>query len=332
MVQLLQIVRQVRKETSGLIASMELLLVATVILLGMLTGMAAVRDSVVSEISDVGGSLQDLNQSYRIWGLVGHSGHSVGMGYQDGLDFCDSSGDPNRAADNCIEFNVPPTNEEMDPPRTGLVTEFSFDGIIDDTSPEGTENTGVLQGDAHLENGKLVLDGDGDFLAIGNSDDINLVTQDERTITLDFYTDDVDTRQVLYEEGASVRGLVIYIDDGNLYIGGWNIPDNESGWDPTFISTPISAGTTNSVALVLDGTPTEQPGALTGYLNGTSFGSAAGSQLWPHGGAIGLGAINGDTIFHDGTQSSGAYFNGCIDNFSIFNNALSGAEVESLVP
>lgn len=326
-----QISRQLRNDDSGFIATIELLLVAAVLLLGLLAGFTAVRDAVVSEISDLGGTMQDVNQSYSILGLAGHTGSTAGMDFVDGLDFCDSAEDPDGAADNCIRFNFPPYDEGITPPTSGLVTTFTFDGDATDGSPEGNMNDGTLEGDAMIVDGMLVLDGDGDFVSIDDSTDINIGTQPERSITLDFNTDDVTTRQVLYEEGAGVRGLVIYIDDGNLYVGGWNIPDGESGWDPTYISTPISPGT-NSVALVLDGGATVEPGALTGYLNGNSFGSAPGSQLWSHSGDIGVGGINQTTIFHDGSQSSGAFFNGTIDNFNIFNDALNAAEVNSLLP
>lgn len=326
-----QISRRLRKDNGGFIATIELLFVSVVVLLGLLAGVGAIRDSVISEISDIGGSLQDLNHSYSVFGLVGHSGSTSGMDFTDSLDFCDSPEDGSGAADNCISFSLPPSNERIAAPRSGLVTEFGFEGDATDGSPEGTSNDGTLEGDAQIVDGMLVLDGDGDFVSIDDSSDINLGTHEERSITLDFTTTDVDTRQVLYEEGAGVRGLVVYIDDGNLYVGGWNVPDSESGWDPTFVSTPISPGT-NSVALVLDGGPTLEPGALTGYLNGDSFGSAPGSQLWSHSGDIGIGGINQTTIFHDGTQASGAYFNGTIDNFNIFNDALSEAEVEALLP
>ncbi len=179
-----------------------------------------------------------------------------------------------------------------------------------------------MVGGATISGGELVLDGINDALNITNSNAINLQTHSERTITLDFNADTVSGRQVLYEEGASVRGLVIYIDNGLLYVGGWNIPSSESGWTPTYVSTPIAAGNWNTVSLVLDGTNTLQPNALTGYLNGTSFGSTHGSQLWPHGGGIGIGAINNETIFHNGVVGSGAHFQGRIDNVQLNNTAL----------
>lgn len=323
---------RLRKDDSGGIATVELLLIATVLVIGLVAGMGASRDAILSELSDMGGAMQDLSQAYIVQGLVGHSSGSPGMDYQDDLDFCDSIEDVAGAADNCIVFDGLPSFERALPRIAGRVSLLTFDGDTNDTSNEGQNNDGTLVGDATIVDGVLELDGTGDFVAISDSDDINLGIQDERTIALDFIANDVSGRQVLYEEGAGVRGLVIYIDDGNLYVGGWNIPASESGWAPTYISTPITAGELNSVALVLDGTNTIQPGALTGYLNGTAFGTAPGSQLWSHSGNIGLGAINQTTIFHDGPQASGAFFNGSIDNFNLYNVPLSESEVQALVP
>ena len=286
------------------------------------------RDSVVSELSDVVGSVQDLNQSYSYVGTSGHSVTTPGSDFGDATDFCDSPGDAVGQADNCIVFDVPPSNEIFPPPTEDLVLLFDFDENTSDAS--GAGNNGVPVGDPTVgDDGTITFDGD-DAINIPNTGDINLGIQEERTISLDFKADDVTTRQVLYEEGAGVRGLVIYIDDGFLYVGGWNIPDSESGWDPTYISVPITAGQWFNVTLTLDGTPTIAPGALTGFLNGSEFGSAAGSQLWSHGGGIGIGAINGTTIFHDGVQSSGANFTGMMDDFYIYNSVLSNQDISNI--
>lgn len=319
---------QLAADRSGFIVSIELLLVVTICVLGLMVGATSIRDAVTSEVSDVAGAVQDLSQCYSVSGMAGHSSKSSGMNYLDLLDFCDSNEDLAESIDNCIVVDSSPEDEQSVPEGSALSLLFADDAT--DTSIVGEDNSGTLQGDAEIVDGMLILDGDGDFVSIPDSTDINLGTHPERTIALDFKADDVTTRQVLYEEGAGARGLVIYIDDGNLYVGGWNIPDSESGWDPVYISTPITAGEWFSVALVLDGGPTITPDALTGFLDGTAFGSAPGSQLWPHGGDIGIGGINQSTIFHDGVQASGAYFGGMIDNFNLYGEALSNSEIGAL--
>lgn len=106
------IVRKLSADDRGFIVSVELVLLATVILLGLLTGMTAIRDSVISEMSDVAGAVQDLNQSYRIYGVRGHSASTAGMDFLDRTDFCDSAEDANVAIDNCITIRVQNEIEE----------------------------------------------------------------------------------------------------------------------------------------------------------------------------------------------------------------------------
>ncbi len=307
---------------AGFVASLELLASLFVISLSVIVSLAAIRDSITSEISDLSGSVQDVMQNYSLDGTTGNSSTTSGMVFGDADDHCDDADDISGSADNCITFGVAPTNEILGFSLDGLAFFFDFQNGV----PAGT----TLVGDANVSSGTLNLDGNGDLLDIDNSSDINLGIHDMRTISLDFFTNDVITRQVLYEEGGGVRGLNIYIDNGFLYVGGWNIPAGESGWAPIFIATPITPGVWNNATLVLNGTPTVQPGALTGYLNGSAFGSAAGSQIWNHPGGVGLGAINNVTIFHDGAAGSGANFTGMIDDFYLFNRVLDPSEVQAI--
>jgi len=239
-VSIIRLLHHLQDDTAGMALSSELVLVATILVAGLIAGTAALRDAVISEISDVGGAVQDLQHSYDINGLSGHSSSVAGMSFLDSLDHCDDAEDAIGVADNCITFEVPPSDELAPISTEAQVLNLSFDdGNATDTSPEGTDNSGVLVGDPEFVGGGVEFDGD-DAILIPNSSDINLGIHEERTISITFNTDDVTSTQVLYEEGATVRGLVIYIDDGLLYIGGWNIPTSESGWNPVFISTPIS--------------------------------------------------------------------------------------------
>ncbi len=211
--------------------------------------------------------------------------------------------------------------------------------VAQDDSEKGRNNAGALLGNANwtkgVKGGAISLDGKGDTIELKNSSDINLGTQDQRTVSLWFKADKVggDKRQVLYEEGAGIRGLNIYIDEDRLYMGGWNTPGKESGWSGTWLSTDkISAGKWHHVDLVLDGGRQVTQNAFRGYLDGQQFGSAAGSQLWEHSGGIGVGSINGGTRFHDGIVSgSGSGFDGKVDEIVIFNDALSSSEVKAFI-
>ena len=98
-------------DNAGFVVSIELILIATIAVIGLIAGMTSVRDGVVSELSDVAGSVQDLNQSYSFNGVVGHSGATAGSDFQDNLDFCDSVDDAAGVADNCITFDGAPADE-----------------------------------------------------------------------------------------------------------------------------------------------------------------------------------------------------------------------------
>lgn len=208
--------------------------------------------------------------------------------------------------------------------------------LVRDQSTNGQNNSGTLVGDADWTKGKqpngVTFDGRGDAVRLKNSSDINLGKHGERTVSLQFKANEIHTgqkKQVLYEEGAGVRGLNIYLDKGELYVGGWNTPNKESGWAGTWLSTDeISADEWHQVDLVLEGGSKVSEGAIRGYLDGEQFGSGVGSQLWSHSGGIGLGSINGGTRFHDKTTpGSGSGFAGVIDEVMIFNDALSSSEI-----
>ena len=98
-------------DQEGFIVSIELILLSTIIVIGLITGMTALRDAVVSELSDVAGAIQDLNQGYEFNGVAGHSARTQGSNFLDARDHCDDPEDPFGSADNCISFAILPLNE-----------------------------------------------------------------------------------------------------------------------------------------------------------------------------------------------------------------------------
>ncbi|NER81676.1 MAG: LamG domain-containing protein [Leptolyngbya sp. SIO1D8] len=211
--------------------------------------------------------------------------------------------------------------------------------IAADSSQQGLDNSGTLVGDVQwtdgIKQGAVTFDGPEDFIHLSSSQDINLGIHSQRTLSLWLKADNLlspgGQKQVVYEEGGHVRGLNVYIDQERLYVGGWNTPTDESGWEGTWLSTDqLVAGEWNHVALVLDGDANVTDGAIHGYLNGEKFGTGAGSQLWEHSDSIGLGNINNGTRFHDGLTGSGHGFSVALDEVMIFNNALSDHQIQVL--
>ncbi|MDJ0537080.1 MAG: ASPIC/UnbV domain-containing protein [Xenococcaceae cyanobacterium MO_207.B15] len=229
------------------------------------------------------------------------------------------------------------------PNNAELIAEFQFEDnngtTVVDSSPFGNNNSGTLNNGAILQTiggdfGKVAsFDGNDDYIEIPNSTDINSAIHSKRTVSLWFQANEINItsrNQVLYEEGGGQRGLNIYLDSGQLYVGGWNIP--ESGWSGTYLTTnQISSNKWHHVALVLDGGNTLEPNVFTAYLDGQQFAQGEGSQLWSHVNPIGIGNINGATKFHSGNSSGLTNgFEGKIDLVQIYNRALTTTEVNNI--
>src|SRR5207253_2487075 len=60
-------------DEAGFIVSSELVLIASIAVIGLIAGLTTVRDQVVSELADVANAIGNLNQSYSYSGLTGHS-------------------------------------------------------------------------------------------------------------------------------------------------------------------------------------------------------------------------------------------------------------------
>lgn len=210
--------------------------------------------------------------------------------------------------------------------------------VVADRSANGNNKAYLHNGATSAKgiSGKaLSLTGKSQFAGIKNSKDINTALHKQRTVSFWFNANDASTeakKQVLYEEGAAVRGLNVYLHDDLLYFGGWNTPKNESGWQGTWLKTNrVSSKQWHHVALVLDGGSQSRANALTAFLDGERVAKGDGSQLWAHSGGIGLGSINDQTRFHDGlTPQSGQGFAGKIDEVNIFNSALNANQIQSL--
>jgi hypothetical protein len=80
--------RFIRKSQKGFIVTIELLLLATILVIGLIVGMVSLRDSVLAELSDMSESIGALNQSYDILGVnnATNSAATAGSQWQDTFD------------------------------------------------------------------------------------------------------------------------------------------------------------------------------------------------------------------------------------------------------
>ncbi len=80
------------QDDAGFVVSTELVLIATIIVLGALVGQATLRDAVISELADTAESINELNQSYSFSTVTGHSSSVTGTVFADVADFCEGLG------------------------------------------------------------------------------------------------------------------------------------------------------------------------------------------------------------------------------------------------
>ncbi len=82
-------------DEAGVILSAELVLIATILVLGMIVGLVELQCSIVAELSDLGSAFGNLNQSYSISGFASSKGdnqfkaRTSGAAYTDLADTCD---------------------------------------------------------------------------------------------------------------------------------------------------------------------------------------------------------------------------------------------------
>ena len=82
--------RKLWNDEAGFIVSAELVLIATILVIGMIVGLVSIRDQVVQELADVAAAISQINQSYSFSGVTGHTSRTMGSVFQDNADFCDA--------------------------------------------------------------------------------------------------------------------------------------------------------------------------------------------------------------------------------------------------
>lgn len=108
----MKVLTQLWRDDSGFIISAELVLVATILVIGMIVGLATLRDQVVQELGDVGAAISQIVQSYSWSGITGHTSSVAGSFQVDTTDFCDESPvDPAGGPPACISVTVGSTSE-----------------------------------------------------------------------------------------------------------------------------------------------------------------------------------------------------------------------------
>ncbi|HEX7705496.1 MAG TPA: hypothetical protein VF701_03460 [Thermoanaerobaculia bacterium] len=115
--------RKRNKNQAGFIVTIELLLIAAILVIGLVVGMTNMRDATLAELSDLSESIGALNQSYTVDGVsnAALTAATAGSEFIDGLDTVNGGnaidhGGPNSGAET---FFSPANVDEADP-ATGI--------------------------------------------------------------------------------------------------------------------------------------------------------------------------------------------------------------------
>src|SRR5262245_9932489 len=82
-----QMVLKLWKDDCGASYTGELILVFTILVIGLITGLVALRQALITELGDIANALLALNQSYSFSGQSNCQSSTAGSGF---VDTCDS--------------------------------------------------------------------------------------------------------------------------------------------------------------------------------------------------------------------------------------------------
>jgi hypothetical protein len=83
--------RNLWADEGGAIVSAEIVVVMTILVIGVITGLTSLRDAVITELADVGGAIAWLDQSYILHGVKAHSSSTGQTEHIDQRDYCDDN-------------------------------------------------------------------------------------------------------------------------------------------------------------------------------------------------------------------------------------------------
>ena len=94
----LTLLRALLNNEAGFVVSAELVLIATILVIGLIVGLNEVQHAVVSELNDVGDAIGNVDQSYYYSGFSAYKNgsdtvksYTRGSSWRDTTDDCDNS-------------------------------------------------------------------------------------------------------------------------------------------------------------------------------------------------------------------------------------------------
>ena len=144
----------------------------------------------------------------------------------------------------------------------------------------------------------ISFNGADDFISPDNTDAINLRNVKDRTIEFWAKTDDITTRQVIYEEGGGTHSISIFLEGGRVYMTAYKSSAGLAANRRSFRSGngDIEVDKWFHVAFTLEDTVAPDVTAKW-YLNGVLQDTQDGLDVPSHSGSINIGKSGGDVRF-----------------------------------
>ena len=233
-------------------------------------------------------------------------------------------------------FNIPVEAQRNEGTVSGI---WNFDdGTAKDSSNKGLN--GVIQGAPKSVNGivgkALEFNGTSDSIHVPDSPNVNITNIiTNRTIAAFFNCKDVskNQKQVIFEEGGRTRGLVLYVFEGKVYVGGWNRA--EYNWRGEWLSADVKSNQWYHVALVIrDAGAKVESDRFEMWLDGRLVEKIDGGQLHPHGDDNAIGSLKQNVVYHDdggGITGYADWFHGLLDEVLIYNSAFNQGDFNEVV-
>ncbi len=88
---MMNILHALKNDENGFVVSAELVLVGTILVVGMITGLSELSFNVNQELEDLGSAVGSINQTYYYTLASGQKGEAVGSTFLDFADECDNA-------------------------------------------------------------------------------------------------------------------------------------------------------------------------------------------------------------------------------------------------
>lgn len=194
------------------------------------------------------------------------------------------------------------------------------------------------------------LNGTNDFITVPNTTYINSnnTAVANRTIETWFKVDDATPRQIIYEEGAQVNAIMLYIDSDRLYSGAFKSSGSsaeffrsasgdilDDTWYHVAFVISTSAGTTTYL-WYLDGVLQDSQTAFTvpKHTGDIRLGRNGGNIRYPNCATWSTSSVTGSSSEHctnsvSGGSTTANYFDGNIWGFRIWNSGRTSTEINN---